>query len=113
MWCRKTDKLPWGYDFCFLPESRKIFWIAGHQVVRTRSVGAFQKYIVIGISCRFKLPGRAEEVRVQGEVVQVSQKDDRHGAHVRFKGMDVDTELAIARFQGRHVAQIAAKLCAR
>jgi hypothetical protein len=43
MRCGKIDKLPWGYDLCFLPESRKMFLIAGHQIVRTRGVRAFQE----------------------------------------------------------------------
>jgi hypothetical protein len=50
------------------------------------------------IDLRFKLPGRAEEVRVQGEVVKVSKKTDRYGAHVRFGEMDLETQRAIARF---------------
>src|ERR1700731_641782 len=58
MRCRKTDKFPRGYDLCFFPKSRKMFLIAGHQIVRTRSVRAFQEYIVRGISCYFKPPGR-------------------------------------------------------
>jgi uncharacterized protein (TIGR02266 family) len=50
------------------------------------------------IDLRFKLPGREAEVRVSGEVVQVSAKGDKHGAHVKFTDLDIDTELAIARF---------------
>ena len=50
------------------------------------------------IDLRFKLPGRAEEVHVAGEVVQVSKKKDRYGAHVRFGDMDIETQRAIARF---------------
>jgi len=61
---RKTDKLPWGYDFCLLPEPRKVFLIAGHQIVRTRSVRTFHKYIVRWISCCFNLPGRDHDMTV-------------------------------------------------
>lgn len=50
------------------------------------------------IDLRFKIPGRDEEVRVSGEVIQVSKKQTGYGAHVRFGDMDLDTQLAIARF---------------
>lgn len=60
----KTDKLPWRYELGFLPESRKMFLMAGHQVVHTCSVGAFQKSIITGISCCFKLPGREHGMTV-------------------------------------------------
>src|SRR5437870_12867297 len=70
---RKTDKLPWDYDLCFLPESRKMFLIAGHQIVRTRSVRAFQEYIVRRISCCFKLPGRDHGMTVVFDELQQLQ----------------------------------------
>lgn len=50
------------------------------------------------IDLRFKLPGRSEEVRVSGEVVQVSKRAGGYGAHVRFGEMDLETQRAIARF---------------
>ena len=50
------------------------------------------------IDLRFKIPGRDAEVRVAGEVIKISKKQTGYGAHVRFGDMDVDTELAIARF---------------
>jgi hypothetical protein len=50
------------------------------------------------IDLRFKLPNRDAEVRVQGDVVEVSSKGNRYGAHVRFTDLDVETELAIARY---------------
>jgi hypothetical protein len=34
-----------------------MFLIAGHQIVRTRAVRAFQEYVVRRISCCFKPPG--------------------------------------------------------
>src|ERR1700745_3009781 len=73
MRCRKTDKLPWGYDFCFLPESRKVFLIAGHQIVRARSVRTFHEYIVRGIRCCFKLPGRDHGMTVVLDELQELQ----------------------------------------
>ena len=50
------------------------------------------------IDLRFKIPGRAEEVHVAGEVVRVSEKNAGYGAHVRFGEMDIETQRAIARF---------------
>jgi len=50
------------------------------------------------IDLRFKLPGRTEEVRVHGTVIQVSAKKAGYGAHVKFSDLDLDTQLAIARF---------------
>ena len=50
------------------------------------------------IDLRFKLPGRTEEVRVHGDVIQVSEKKAGYGAHVKFADLDLDTQLAIARF---------------
>src|SRR6266436_6344479 len=69
----KTDKLPWRYDFSFLPESRKMFLIAGHQIIRTRSVSAFQEYIVLGIRCCFKPPGRDHGMTVVLDELQQLQ----------------------------------------
>src|SRR6266446_6408753 len=73
MRCRKTDKLPWGYNLCFLPESRKMFLIAGHQIVRTRSIRTLQEYIVRGISCYFKPPGRGHGMTVVLDELQQLQ----------------------------------------
>src|SRR6266404_5118458 len=70
---RKTDKLPWVYDLCFFPESRKMFLIAGHQIVRARSVRAFQEYIVRGISYCFKLPCRNHGMTVVFDELQQLQ----------------------------------------
>ena len=56
------------------------------------------------IDLRFKLPGRAAEVRVHGEVVQISKKDTGYGAHVRFGEMELETQRAIARFIDAHAA---------
>src|ERR1700674_3967611 len=73
MRCRKTDKLPWGHDFCFLPESREMFLIAAHQIVRTRSVRTFQEYIIRGISRCFKLPRRDHGMTVVLDELQQLQ----------------------------------------
>lgn len=50
------------------------------------------------IDLRFKLPGRAEEVHVHGDVIDISKKESGYAAHIRFGEMDLDTQRAIARF---------------
>ena len=50
------------------------------------------------VQLRFSLPGRAEEIRCDGEIVRVSEREGRFGAHVRFSDLSTDIELAIARF---------------
>src|SRR4029077_3121882 len=88
MRCRETDKLSWGYDLCFLPESRKMFLVAGHQIVRTRSVRAFQEYIVRRIGCCFKLSGRNHGMTVVFDELQqlqpksLSNPELRTGKHL-------------------------------
>src|SRR5712691_6757924 len=88
MRCRETDKLPWGYNLRFLPEFRKMFLIAGHQIVRTRSVRAFHEYIVRGISCCSKLPRRDHGMTVVLDELQqlqpktLSNPELRTGKHL-------------------------------
>ena len=54
------------------------------------------------VELRFFLPGTSDEIRVQGEVVQVTREGSAFGAHVRFADMPLETELAIARsLEGR------------
>jgi hypothetical protein len=50
------------------------------------------------VELRFRLPGRASEVRCQGEIVRISQLPGKPGAHVRFLDLPTEVELAIARF---------------
>lgn len=50
------------------------------------------------IDLRFRLPGRDDEVHVKGEVVEVSSRGSRYGAHVRFTEVETETERAIARY---------------
>src|SRR4029077_4346937 len=70
---RKIDNLPWGYDFCVLPEFREVFLVAGHQVVRTRSVRALQEYVVRGIRCYFKPAARGDGMTVVLDELQQLQ----------------------------------------
>lgn len=53
------------------------------------------------LELRFLLPGEKEEVHAVGEVVHVSRALRGFGAHVRFFELDVETELAIARYLER------------
>jgi hypothetical protein len=50
------------------------------------------------VDLRFKLPGKAHEVQVKGEVVRVAGKKGKYDAHVKFTDVDLETERAIARF---------------
>src|SRR6266567_6502644 len=50
------------YDFGFLPEFREMLQIAGDQVVRARSIGAFQKSIVVRVRCDLKAPTRSHDI---------------------------------------------------
>ena len=88
MRCRKTDKLPWGYNLCFLPKSRKMFLIAGHQIVRTRSIRTLHENIVRRISCYFKPPGRGYGMTVVLDELQQLQpktlSDPEFGAGKHF-----------------------------
>src|SRR5271154_1230582 len=47
---RNTNKFSRRYDFGLLPEARKIFLIARHQIVRSRRVRTFHKHVVIRIA---------------------------------------------------------------
>jgi hypothetical protein len=53
MGCNKANEFSRCYYFGFLPESGKVLQIAGHQVVGTRLIGAFEKYVVIRITRDF------------------------------------------------------------
>ena len=50
-----------------------MFLIAGHQIVRTRSIRTLQEYIVRRISCYFKLPGRGYGMTVVLDELQQLQ----------------------------------------
>lgn len=50
------------------------------------------------VQLRFTLPGKADEIRCDGEILRISEQDGSFGAHVRFTEIPTDAELAIARF---------------
>ena len=50
------------------------------------------------VELRFLVPGFKEEVRTEGEILQVSQDGRTFGAHVRFRDLPLEAELAIARW---------------
>jgi PilZ domain-containing protein len=51
------------------------------------------------VEVRFSLPNYEKEIRCKGELLRVEPKDDgRYGAHLKFVGLTVDQELAVARF---------------
>ena len=53
------------------------------------------------VELRFLLPGTRQEIQAVGEIVRVSRDGASFGAHVRFAGLSLDDELAIARFLQR------------
>jgi uncharacterized protein (TIGR02266 family) len=50
------------------------------------------------VEIRFVLPSERMEVRAQGEILRVSRDGGAFGAHVRFRDLPLESELAIARF---------------
>ena len=54
----------------FFQNLREMLLIAGDQVVRTGSVGALQKYVVVGIACDVKCSGRLHEMTAAFDELQ-------------------------------------------
>jgi len=50
------------------------------------------------VELRFLVPGLRGEVRCDGEILRVTRAAGGFGAHVRFEGLPLETELAIARY---------------
>jgi hypothetical protein len=50
------------------------------------------------VELRFIVPGLKDEVRTEGEILEVSHDGKSFGAHVRFRDLPLETELAIARW---------------
>ncbi len=50
------------------------------------------------VEVRFIIPGTRKEVRAAGEILRVSREGEAFGAHVKFRDLPLETELAIARF---------------
>jgi|SRR5579863_8032551 hypothetical protein len=51
------------------------------------------------VEARFTVPGRNGDIRVKGEVIRVEATDrGRYNAHLKFVSLDVETELAIAKY---------------
>jgi PilZ domain len=56
------------------------------------------------VEVRFILPDDRTEVRAEGEILRVSRDGGAFGAHVRFRDLPLETELAIARFLDQALA---------
>ena len=58
------------------------------------------KYPAMGsdVEVRFRLPAVPREIRAKGEIIRVVQKTGSIDFHVRFTELDLQSELAIARF---------------
>lgn len=50
------------------------------------------------VEVRFQLPGYEREVVAKGEVIRVSETRTGVDFHVRFADLDVQSELAVARY---------------
>ncbi len=50
------------------------------------------------VDVRFRLPGVPKEIRAHGEIIRLSEGGKGIGFHVRFTELDVDSELAVARY---------------
>jgi PilZ domain len=50
------------------------------------------------VELRFRLPGVPREIRAQGEIIRLSEGGKGIGFHVRFTELDVESELAVARY---------------
>jgi hypothetical protein len=53
------------------------------------------------VDVRFRLPGVPREVHAKGEIIRVSGDNGTSRFHVRFTDLDVQSELAIARYLDR------------
>jgi hypothetical protein len=52
----------------------------------------------VDVEVRFRLPGVPKELRAKGEIIRVKDQGTNIDFHVRFVEVDVQSELAIARF---------------
>lgn len=50
------------------------------------------------VEIRFVIPGTLMEVQASGEILRLSQDNGGFGAHVKFRDLPLENELAIARF---------------
>ncbi len=51
-----------------------------------------------GVDVRFRLPGVPKELRAQGEIIRVKADDSRLHFQLRFAELDLESELAIAKY---------------
>jgi hypothetical protein len=50
------------------------------------------------VEVRFRLPGVPRELRARGEIIRLSTAGKTISFHVRFTELDVESELAVARY---------------
>jgi hypothetical protein len=72
----KADEFSGRYDLGFLPESREMLLIARYQIVRTGSIGAFQKHIVVEVAWDIQAAGRNDRMTVVFDELQQLQPED-------------------------------------
>jgi hypothetical protein len=63
MRCHEVDELPRCDHLGLLPEGGKMSSIPGHQIVGAGAIDAFQKFVIVGVLRRPKLPRWADRVR--------------------------------------------------
>ncbi len=56
------------------------------------------------VDVRFRLPGVSKELRAQGEIIRLSEEGGDISFHVRFTDLDVQSELAIAKYLDELIA---------
>lgn len=56
------------------------------------------------VDVRFRLPGVPKELRAQGEIIRLSEENGDVSIHVRFTELDVQSELAIAKYLDELIA---------
>ena len=62
------------------------------------------RHVPVGkaVELRFKLPGAEKELCCEGEILRVTERSGRYGAHLRFLDSATEAELAIARYLDEH-----------
>jgi uncharacterized protein (TIGR02266 family) len=50
------------------------------------------------VEVRFRLPREPREIRARGEIIRLEAEGGGIGFHVRFTHLDVESELAVARY---------------
>jgi len=58
------------------------------------------------VEVRFRLPGVPQEIHASGEIIRLSESGRQLGFHMRFTQLDVESELAIAKYLEQQTGQV-------